>query len=104
MTEKHIKEVSLGVLFPMDAAKKFDKAMGASPQTTAHTTRDASDDVKKMVTYLRENKVVENRLTPEFIDPTIVAHQTVKLTVNNCGEERENDEIDFDPELSDVVL
>ena len=54
LTEKHVEEVSLGVLFLMDAAKKFDKAMGASPQTTAHTTRDASED---MVTYLKENNV-----------------------------------------------
>ena len=73
LTEKHVEEVSLGVLFLIDAVKKFDKAMGASPQTTAHTTRDASEDVKKMVTYLKENNVsqlVENRLRPELLDPT----------------------------------
>lgn len=73
LTEKHVEEVSLSVLFLMDAVKKFDKAMGASPQTTAQTVRDATDDIKKMVTYLRENNVsqlIENRTTPEFSDPT----------------------------------
>ena len=46
--------------------------MGASPQTTVHTVRDATDDIKKMVTYLRENNVsqlIENRTTPEFSYP-----------------------------------
>lgn len=73
LTDKHVEDVSLSALFLMDAAKKADKIMGVSPQTTSHTYSDASSDVKKMVTYLRENEVsslIENRLSPPFEDPT----------------------------------
>ena len=57
----------------MDAAKKADKVLGVSPPTTSHTLSDASSDIKKMVTYLRENQVshlVENRSSPRFEDHT----------------------------------
>lgn len=73
LTEKHIEDVSLSALFLMDAAKKADNILGVSPQTTSHTFSDASSDVKKMVTYLRENQVsslIENRSSPTFEDPT----------------------------------
>lgn len=57
----------------MDAAKKADKALGVSPQTTSHTVTDAGSDVMNMVKYLRESNVsnfIEDRLTPEVVDPT----------------------------------
>ena len=57
----------------MDAARKADKVLGVTPQTTSHAFSDASSDVKKMVTYLRENKVtslIENHSSPTFVDPT----------------------------------
>ena len=72
VTENHIEDVSLSALFLMDAAKKADNVLGVSPPTTSHTFSDASSDIKKMVTYLRENKVshfTENRSSPTFEDP-----------------------------------
>ena len=132
LTEKHVEEVSLSVLFLMDAAKKFDKAMGASPQTTTHTVRDATADIKKMVTYLRENNVsqlVENRASPSFSDPTNEGYKKLcsswlKETLSRthvsynsppsdegdyasselCGRERMNEEIELDYELCDIPL
>ena len=117
----------------MDAAKKADKVLGVSPQTTSHTFSDASSDVKKMVTYLRENKVsslIENRSSLTFEDPTSNGYKKLCsswwketlywMTVSynrpdpsdeemhsasdeSCGRERENDNIDLDYELFDVI-
>ena len=49
LTERHLEEVSLSALFLLDAAKKTDTAFGVAPRTTAHTVRDPSSDVSKMV-------------------------------------------------------
>ena len=57
LTGRHVEEVSLSALFLLDAAKKTDRAFGVAPQTTAHTIRDPSSDVSKMVKHLMENKV-----------------------------------------------
>jgi hypothetical protein len=112
----------------MDAAKKADKVMGVSPQTTSHTVSDVSSDIKKMVTYLRENKVsslIENRSSPTFEDPTSSGYKKLcsswwketlyRTTVSfNCpdpsdeemqsaSDGRENDSIDLDYELFDII-
>ena len=128
LTENHIEDVSLSALFLMDAAKKADKVLGVSPQTTSHTLSDATSDVKKMVTYLRENKVsslVENRSSPTFEDPTSNGYKKLcsswlketlyRTTVSyNCPDpsdeemqaasnELEREDIELDYELFDVV-
>ena len=71
LTEQHIVDVSLSALF--EAAKKADRAFGVTPQTSAHTTRNAENDIDKMVNHLTWKNVtteVIGRLTPEFSDPT----------------------------------
>ena len=114
----------------MDAAKKADKIMGVSPQTTSHTFSDASSDIMKMVTYLRENKVtslIENRSSPPFEDPTSNGYKKLcsswwketlyRTTVSSncpdpsdedmhsatCSDGRGNDSIDLDYELFDII-
>ena len=115
----------------MDAAKKADKAFSVSPQTTSHTLSDASTDVMRMVTYLRENEVsslIENRSSPTFEDPTSSGYKelcsswlketlcrtTVSYSCPDPSDEemhsasdepygRENDDLDIDYELFDVI-
>ena len=115
----------------MDAAKKADKVLGVSPPATAHTFSDASSDINKMVTYLRENKVshqIENRLSPTFEDPTSSGYKklcsswfketlyrtTVSYTcppdipdedMHSSSEERDiaEQDIDVDYELFDII-
>ncbi len=43
----------------MEAAKRADSMLGASRQTTAHTIRDASTDVLKMVRDLIEKQTTQ---------------------------------------------
>ena len=130
LTEKHVEEVSLSALFLLEAAKKTDRAFGVAPQTTAHTIRDSTSDVSKMVKHLVENKVslvVDNGRTPAFTDPTddgykklcsswlnktlsrnqVVdynsAPEDLEITDEHLhGREANNDDIDIDYELSDV--
>ena len=72
LTTKHIKDVSMSVLFLMEAAKKADKIFGLSPQSMSHTVHSSHEDVDKMIKHLSEAKVttvVEERSTPPFFDP-----------------------------------
>ena len=45
VTVKHIKEVSLSVLFLMEAASKTDQAFAVPPRSTEHSVRDADKDL-----------------------------------------------------------
>lgn len=113
LTEKHVEEVSLGVVFLLNAAKKTDQAFHASPQTTAHTVRSFCTDVQNMVQYLQEKKVTEEtegRNTPVFSDPTEQGWQKLSTTSwlqdrlssthqDDVGETVEQGEVDLDYEL-----
>ncbi len=73
LTTKHVEEVSLGVLFLMEAAKKTDAAFKVKAPSTSHTVRDSDSDVKKMVTHLTDkgvHVVDKERTSPAFADPT----------------------------------
>ena len=73
LTVKHIREVSLSVLFLMEAASKADQTFLVPPRSSAHTVSDVAADVTKMVAHLVERKVcIEDgeRTTPTFKDPT----------------------------------
>ncbi len=73
LTTKHIEEVSLAVLFLMQAARKTDQAFKVKPPSTKHTVRDSNNDVMKMVAHLTEKKVQieqKERVSPGFVDPT----------------------------------
>ena len=73
LTKRHIEEVSLSVLFLLEAAKSTDRAFGAVPQTTAHSIRDPTSDLSKLVKHLMETKVSqvdEDRQGPAFHDST----------------------------------
>ena len=125
VTDKHIEDVSMSTLFLLDAARKTDQAFGVAPQSTAHTVRDASSDIKKMTKHLAETRVtknIEERLTPVFTDPTESGFKTswLKDTLSRShvvynsppsvdadttsgdilhGREAHNDEIDMNYEL-----
>ena len=63
----------MSVLFLMEAAQKADRAFCVPPQTSAHTTHDASIDVLKMVKHLLDKDVTTEsaeRRSPQFLDPT----------------------------------
>ena len=67
-------------LFLLDAARKTDEAFGVAPQSTAHTVRDASSDIKKMVKHLvqrRVSKSIDEHRTPVFTDPTNSGFKTL---------------------------
>ena len=73
LTTKHVEEVSLGVLFLMEAAKKTDVAFNVKAPSTTHTVRESDNDVKRMVTHLTDkgvHMVDKERKSPAFIDPS----------------------------------
>ena len=73
VTEQHIVDVSLSALFLLEAAKKADRALDVTPQTSAHTTRNAENEIDKMVNHLLQKDVmteVIGRSIPEFSDAT----------------------------------
>lgn len=117
ITEQHIVDVSLSALFLMEAAKKADRAFSVTPQTSAHTTRNAENDIDKMVNHLIQKNVtteVIGRLTPEFSDPTEQGWKKLcstdwlqgtllKANTDDLGVEEEIGEVDLDYELYDIV-
>ena len=119
ITEQHIVDVALLALFLMEAAKKADRAFGVTPQTSAHTTRDAENDINidKMVNHLIQKNVtteVIGGLTPEFSDPTEQGWKKLcstdwlqgallKANTDDLGVEEEIGEVDLDYELYDSL-
>ena len=68
----------------MDTARRVDSVLGASKQSTAHTTRSANEDILKMAVHMRKEKAtdeVSGRSAPAFIDNTDAAWK--KLTTTN---------------------
>ena len=55
--------------------------LGVSPQITSYTFSDASYDVKKMVTYLRENKVPSLMKTVHLLHLKIPLAKATKNSV-----------------------
>ena len=112
----------MSVMFLMKAAKKADEAFKVSPQSTAHTVRDASTDIERMVAYMKEKNIsheLQERTGVAFSDP--IEHGWKKLyntswikdtlsrtSVKGEGledevQEREDDDIDLNYELIDVI-
>ena len=56
LTQQHMVDVSLSGLFLLHAAKQVQHALKTSFQSSFHTATDASGDIRKMVTYLLEEK------------------------------------------------
>ena len=74
VTENHIIQVSLAALFLLEASKKVSMHFGVH-QTSHHTTRDPSDDVRKMCMCLLQEKVTKEsteRTGSPFVDPVTV--------------------------------
>ena len=119
LTDKHIRDVSMSVLFLLNAAKKSDEVFGTSPQQSKHTTRDSAKDVEKMVTYMKEKTVsyeVEGRTGVIFNDPIekgwnkIYNTPWIKDTLNrttvvsNDGAVQDNEgDVDYSYELLDII-
>lgn len=83
LSVKHVEEVSLGVLFLMQAAKKTDTAFKVKAPSTTHTVRGSDNDVVKMATYLHENQVhlvKTERSSPGFVDPTESGWKKISTT------------------------
>ena len=84
LTSQHTEDVSLAVLFLMEAAKRADSMLGAARQTTApHTVRDASTDVLKMARDLMEKQTTQEisvRTAPTFIDNSDVGWKKLTTT------------------------
>ena len=119
ITTSHAEDVSLCALFLMEASKKVDREFQCK-QSTAHTTRDASRDIKILTGVLLESEVIlekEDRTSPSFTDPAEMGHKkigtaswvaetlaatrfaTADLEVNIENEET----VDVNYELSDVT-
>ena len=118
LTPRHVEDISLGVLFLYEAAKKTDKAFKAAPQTTTHSVRTAEDDISSMARHLLAQGITSasaNRNTPAFIDPTQLGWQKLcttswlqeRLSASVQEEEGEiqvdHGEVDLDYELSTVT-
>lgn len=73
VTEKHIVDISMCALFLMEAAKQTDKIFQVPPPTTKHTVRDSLSDIRKIQSYVMENKIThedDERTGVAFLDPT----------------------------------
>ena len=113
-TKKHLEDISMCGLFLLDVCKGVDGMFGVQCNG-AHTTRDAAGGIRKIVSYLCEEKVtkeVKDRHGWPFIDPCIAGCKSVaegKLDAYLRGEEDNIDEavqedtreIDVNYELSD---
>ena len=114
LTVKHVEDVSMCVLFLLEAAKKTDRAFRATSQTTAHTVRSSCRDIHIMVQHLQDQKVTERitgRHTPVFTDPAEQGWQKLSTmswlqdrlsSMHHQDEEEETlemGEVDFDYEL-----
>ena len=80
LTTKHVEEVSLGVLFLMEAAIKTDAAFNVKAPSTSHTVRESDNDVKKMVFYLLDKRVHMVEEDTMFIDPTEIGWKKIGTT------------------------
>lgn len=120
LTIKHVEDVSMSVLFLLEAAKKTDRAFQPSPQSTAHTVRSSQMDIAKMTQHLLDKNTtttVQDRITPTFIDPTEQGWKKLSTTSwlhdrlsasqqdeqDDVDKNLEEEEIDLDYELSDVL-
>ena len=111
----------MSALFLMKAAKKADEAFKVSPQSTAHTVRDASTDIERMVAYMKEKNISHELQEPEqhFLIPLNTAGKKlyntswIKDTLSRTSvkgegledevQEREDGDIDLNYELIDVI-
>lgn len=59
-TKKHLEEISLCAMFLLTFAKRVDRMLSVS-QSVAHTVRDSTGDIKKMVSYLRGEGVTKEK-------------------------------------------
>lgn len=73
LKQQHIEDISLCGLFLMEVAKQIDHQFGVH-HTSAHTTLDANEDIKKLAHNLVEKGVVfydsTKKDSPSFVDPT----------------------------------
>ena len=87
-----------------------------TPQTSAHTIRNAENEIDKMVNHLLQKDVtteVIGRSTPEFSDPTEQGWKIcstdwlqgtlLKANTDDLGVEEEIGEVNLDYELYDIV-
>ncbi len=115
---KHVEDVSLSILFLLEAAKKTDRAFQVTTRSSSHTVHSSQMDTEKMTKHLLEMKTtteVKGRDTPAFADATDTGYQklsttswlTDRLLASDLNEELEeedmNGELDLDYELADVV-
>ena len=78
-TLKHLEEVSMSAMLLMDTSKKVDSMFDVC-QSSSHTIRDASAEIKQIITYLQTEKVTENDLHRKgepFNDPRILGSEKV---------------------------
>ena len=110
-TKKHLEEVSLCAMFLLTFAKRVNRMLGVS-QSVAHTIRESTSDINKMVSYLRSEGVTKEVLQPaqqqqsfSFEDPSIAGMHKVstgKLDPYLQGEIEINSEQVGDGDLVDI--
>ena len=120
VTQKHVEELSMGVLFLLEAAQKTDKVFQLSPQSMTHTIRSSVNDINKIVTNLIDTPVtkeIAGRLSPVFVDPSVSGWKKLTTTSwlkdtlertlipdeHNNDLQADIDEADLYYELCDVV-
>ena len=119
VTKAHAEDISLSALFLLDASKKVDSEFNAR-RSTSHTVRDANKDILNLTSTLMEKKITSEdvgRSSPPFTDSTSLGHKKISTTtwvketlatIINLGEvlqmeERDEQLVDIDYELSDVI-
>ena len=120
VTRNHIEEISLSAFFLMEAAKKAEREFQVTPQSRAHTVRNAEADQSKIVRHLLDSRAVSEtstRTEPLFVDPTTKGWQRMcgvgwidNILEKSAARESHDDShstdqmVDFDYELHDTVV
>ena len=84
LTEKYVEEVSMAVLFLMEASKKTDAAFALPVPNTSHTVVNSQNDIGKIVMHLIESCAtasLSSRQSAPFPDPAVAGWK--KFTTTN---------------------
>ena len=83
LTQSHMEDVSMAVLFLMEASKKADETFHVPPQCGCHTVVDSGKDVKKMWEHLQDPTVTTAdgpQSGVPFLDPALEGWKKLTTT------------------------
>lgn len=83
LTQTHVEDVSLAVLFLMEASKKADETFHVPPWSGCHTVVNSDKDIKKMWEHLQDRTVLTahgSQPGVPFLDPALEGWKKLTTT------------------------